>query len=166
MMFECGHAAQYPFVHKVRETPFHRLFHLGAGRMNQPSNMREDRFGKVRRLGDIRIDPSISSCHISYFFVRRRARTCLSAAMLSEKKATEVLRAVDRRALPRTGMSARRRVAATGYAFFAAVLSTLICRNRAMGHPWLTALAWVGSPLPSLAAPMSSEVAGPPKPSQ
>ncbi len=42
------------------------------------------------------------------------------------------------------------------YAFFAAVLSTLIWRKRATGHPWLTALAWVGSPLPSLAAPCSS----------
>src|SRR5215468_1053444 len=36
------------------------------------------------------------------------------------------------------------------------VLSTLICLNLAIGHPWLTALLCEGSPLPSLAAPFSS----------
>src|SRR2546423_9843345 len=52
------------------------------------------------------------------------------------------------------------------YALRLAVLRTLIWRKRATGQPWLTALAWVGSPLPSFAAPFSSYVASPPNPSQ
>src|SRR5437868_2468365 len=40
--------------------------------------------------------------------------------------------------------------------YFAAVFSTLMCRNRATGQPWLTALDCDGSPFPSFAAPLSS----------
>jgi hypothetical protein len=37
----------------------------------------------------------------------------------------------------------------------AAVLSTVICLNRAGGQPWLTAFVWPGSPLPSADVPQS-----------
>src|SRR4030095_13868628 len=49
--------------------------------------------------------------------------------------------------------------------YAAPVLSTFTLRKRAGGQPWLTALVWPGSPLPSADVPHSLYVDGPPRPS-
>src|SRR5438105_2480027 len=54
----------------------------------------------------------------------------------------------------------------THHFYRADVFNTFTCRNRATGQPWLTALDWPGSPLPSLKLPWISYVLSPPRPSQ
>src|SRR5262249_49481903 len=65
MTLEGSHVAKISFVHEKRHAPLERFLYLGTALMDQIAYVRQDRFCKISRAGNIRIHTRIFGGHVS-----------------------------------------------------------------------------------------------------
>lgn len=63
MLFECGHAAEHAVKHEVRELPFDSFLHIGAGYVNEFTQMLEDWLGEIGGFGDVSVNSGVAFSH-------------------------------------------------------------------------------------------------------
>ena len=72
MLFETGHAKEYPFMQKKRHAPLHCFLHIGAGGVCKFAEVEQDLLRKIGGLRDVGIDARVFLGHGSVnLFIRQ-----------------------------------------------------------------------------------------------